>query len=186
MPANKFYLLLFFLLARSTVFADIALQKPEKLQPTKYYFANVDSFQAYRFFVKKSVNFKTYRIKQDAAFLLQPKSKTGDERLEVWAERKSDQTKSNSFILTTVEPAAIYGGDIAYIAITFSIDKNNKLSYKRTVMKPDCYGKKEWVPILVFNFPENQKPLLLTSILSMLVLMSLFFISRMKKGNAYI
>ncbi len=186
MTANKLYFLLFFVLTKSAVFADIALQKPEKLQPTKYYFANVDSFPAYRFFVKKSVNFKTYRIKQDAAFLLQPKSKTGDERLEVWAERKSDQTKSSSFILTTVQPAAIYGGDIAYIAITFSIDKNNKLTYKRTVMKPDCYRKKEWVLVLFFDFPDNQKPLLLISILSLLVMMSLFFIFRMKNGNAYI
>ncbi len=88
MQINKLSVLVVFLLLRTFASADIALPKQKNQLDTKYYFANVDSFATHTFYVKKSANDKTYKIKQDAAFLLKVNGAKGDERLEVWAVNK--------------------------------------------------------------------------------------------------
>lgn len=141
MHTIKFILVAIFALTFSTTQADIALPKSDKLN-TKYYFANVDSFSNYTFFVRKTFNNKTYKLKQDAAFLLQAKDGTAQE-LEVWAVNNESKKESNSFKLNLAKPTQQIVGNVAYIAIQFSFDKSGKLTHKQTVMKPDCYNPKK-------------------------------------------
>lgn len=190
MQINKLSILLLFLLARLTVSADIAIQKPQKpqnLQDTKYYFANVDSFATHTFYVKKSVNNKTYKLKQDAAFLIKVNGAAENEELEVWAVNKSNQQKTNSFILTAVKPTEPVRSSTNYIAITFYFDKAGKLNHKQTVLKPDCYSKKQFIPLLSFKNPTSGfGALSFLSFFSFLVLLSTFLIGKMKQRNIYV
>lgn len=187
MQINKLSIVLLLLLVRFSASADIAIQKPKNQLDTKYYFANIDSFATHAFYVKKSANDKTYKLKQDAAFLLKVNGAKGDERLEVWAVNKSNQQKSNSFILTTVKPTEPISSSTNYIAITFYFDKAGKLNYKQTVLKPDCYSKKQFIPLLSLNKPiSGFNSLSLLSIFSFLVLLSAFLIAKMKQRNLYV
>ena len=102
MHTIKFILVAIFALTFSATQADIALPKSDKLN-TKYYFANVDSFSNYTFFVRKTFNNKTYKLKQDAAFLLQAKDGT-EQELEVWAVNNESKKESNSFKLNLAKP----------------------------------------------------------------------------------
>lgn len=173
MKKNNLIILFSLLLFKLSAVADIALPKIENLQETKYYFANVDSFANYTFYVKKNANDKTYRIKQSSAFLLKDNSKIGEEQIEVWAVRNSDKQKSNTFVLKRVKPAIEHGGTTAHIAIMLSFDIKNNLNYKQVVMKPECYKRNYIVPIIPFTFTPTNSLLLLVSIISMLILFSL-------------
>ena len=187
MQINKLSVLVVFLLFRLFASADIALPKQKNQLDTKYYFANVDSFATHTFYVKKSANDKTYKLKQDAAFLLKVNGAKGDERLEVWAVNKSNQQKSNSFILITVKPTEPISSSTNYIAITFSFDKAGKLNYKQTVLKPDCYSKKQFIPVFSLKHPTSGfNSLSLLSIFSFLVLLSAFLFAKMKQRNVYV
>lgn len=46
------------------------------------------SFYRINFFVKKITNNKTYKLKQDAAFLGKPAERNANNNLEVWAVNK--------------------------------------------------------------------------------------------------
>ena len=188
MRLNKLAVLFLFLCIRLISSADIALPKKNQIpQDTKYYFANVDSFRTHTFYVKKSANNKTYKIKQNAAFLLKVNGSTEEEKLEVWSVNKKDQQKSNSFLLTTVKPTEPISSSTNYIAITFYFDKNHKLNYKQTVLKPDCYRKKEFIPLFSFNITDdNTNKLFLISLFSTLLLLSVFINTRMKQRTGYV
>lgn len=188
MQINKLSVLAVLLLIKLTSFADIALPKHDKLQEAKYYFANVDSFRTYTFYVKKSSNQKTYKIKQDAAFLIKPESSKGDERLEVWAVKTDDGSKTNSFTLTTVKQDDIYLGNTAYIAILFSFDKKGNLTYKKTVLKPDCYNnKKSGLPFLSFHIPgsNHNTGFAYLSLISVLFMLTVVIYKKKSVRNAY-
>ena len=187
MQINKLSVLVILLLSRLFASADIAIQKPKNQLDTKYYFANVDSFATHTFYVKKSANNKTYKLKQDAAFLIKVDGAAGNEELEVWAVNKNNQQKSNSFILTTVKPTEPISSSTNYIAITFYFDKAGKLNHKQTVLKPDCYSKKQFVPLLSFKHPMSGfNSLSLLSMFSFLVLLSAFIIGKIKQRNVYV
>ena len=187
MKLNKLTFLFLFLFIKLTSSADIALPKIKNLHDTKYYFANVDSFATHTFYVKKSANNKTYKIKQDAAFLLKVNGSTGEEKLEVWSVEKKSKEKSNSFTLTTQKPKEPVSSSTNYIAITFYFDKSNKLNYKQTILKPDCYNKKQFIPFLSFNNTyDSFKKLMFISLFSMLVLLSVFISTKMKQRTVYV
>jgi hypothetical protein len=187
MKLNKISVLFLFLCFRIIVLADIALPKNQNHYDTKYYFANVDSFATRTFYVKKTANDKTYKIKQDAAFLLKVNGSTGEEKLEVWAVDKKSKEKSNSFTLTTQKPKEPVSSSTNYIAITFYFDKNNKLNYKQTVLKPDCYRKKQFIPILSLKSKDNGTfQQIFISILSALVLLSVFISIKIKQRTVYV
>lgn len=179
MHKNKLSILILFFLIKCTAFADISLPDYKDQLYTKYYFANVDSFSTYSFFVKKIKNNKTYKIKQDAAFLL-----TNDEndKIEVWAEEKSSKQKTNLFSLASTKLNAPIEKNTAYIAITFYFDKNKKLNYKQTVLKPDCYKRKQFVPIFSStNNPINNNSLFVVALVSFAILTLLFLLKNKTK-----
>ncbi len=191
MRLNKLFILFFLLLARLSMFADIPLQKQGRVKPeppvvTKYYFANVDSFANYNFSVKKAAKGKVYKIKQDAAFVVNPN--VANNTLEVWAESKADHKKTNSFTLKETSLAApIMNDNTVYVAISFYFDKNNKLNYKQTVLKPDCYSKKQMIPFLSFKKPsDNINQLLYITLFSFVVLLSVLTIGKIKQRIVYV
>ena len=74
-----------------------------------------------------------------------------------------------------------------YIAITFYFDKSNKLNYKQTILKPDCYNKKQFIPFLSFNNTDDSfKKLMFISLFSILVLLSVFISTKMKQRTVYV
>jgi len=181
MKLSKLYFL-FLLFIAHTAFADIAIPKNLTLPNTKYYFANVDSFSSYKFFVKKITNNKTYKLKQDAAFLVKPAEGNANNNLEVWAVNKNNNQKTNVLVLEGLKTTDAFESNTAHVAILFSFDKKSgKLTYTETIMKPDCYGKKKQsIPFFVtsdiFNKPENRLNLLISAF--SLILLLLFIKNR--------
>ena len=188
MQLNKLSILILFLLIKFSVNADIALPKmPVKPAPnTKYYFANVDSFSQYKFFVSNVNTNKTVKIKQSAAFVLN--SDTRDEnRLDVWAIDKKTNQKTNVFSLTPSKNQKPQEYNTVYIAISFFFDKAGKLNYKQTVLKTDCYSKKQSVPFFTFSKPTgNSNKLFIVTLISFLILISIFFNNKLKLRKMYV
>ena len=174
MKANKLFSLLILLFATHCMFADIAIPKtistPNNTTITKYYFANVDSFSNYKFFVKNLENDKTYKVKQNATYSIIPNEDKKNNKLEVWAINKSTNEMTNTFILSSTTSTESFEGNTAHIAITFSIDKKKKLGYKQTIMKPDCYSKrkKSLIPIFTFSKTTNSAQLVYISFFSLM------------------
>lgn len=180
----KLFITLICTLATTILFADIALPKADK-QDTKYYFANVDSFSNYTFYVKKSINNKTYRLKQDAAFLM--KVKDADHHLEVWAVNNADKKQTNSFELKLAKPSKQIIGNVAYIAIQFSFDKKGKLTYKETILKPDCYSNKKQAMFFITNNNSNTTTNLgLVSLSAILLLLSVWMFNNTPINKTYV
>lgn len=188
MKLHKLTLLSLFLLLRFCASADIALPKQVSLPDTKYYFANVDSFSQYKFYVKNLNTNKTFKIKQSQAFVLKPDTRS-ENHLDVWAVNKSTGQQTNVFSLKTAVNEKPQEFNTVYIAITFYFDKSGKLSYKQTIMKPDCYSKKQQVPFSTSfnNTPTvNLNSLVLIPVCSLLVLFSLSVIGKMKQRSLYV
>lgn len=182
MKLNKLYFLFLLFVARIS-FADIAIPKNLTLPNTKYYFANVDSFSTYKFFVKKMNNNKTYKIKQDATFLVKPAEGKANNNLEVWAVNKSNNQKTNVFVLEGLKTTDAFESNTAHVAIMFSFDKNNKLLYKEIIMKPDCYGnKKQLLPLFSIINSSNSAGNLSYVSLSAFLLMLLLLVVKNKKN----
>jgi hypothetical protein len=187
MNSKNSFLLFVLVCFKLTAIADIALPKKEILADTKYYFANVDSFSNCTFYIKKNTNNKTQRIKQSASFLLKENNETGDERLEVWAIRNDTKQKTNSFILQRVKPSLSHGGTTAHIAIQFYFDKKNNLNYKQTVMKPDCFKKKNTIPFFSrYDYFIHLFQFVCLSILSLAILVFIYRRRNANLQNAYV
>jgi len=186
----KFLLVAVFAINCSSAWADIALPKSDKLN-TKYYFANVDSFSNYTFFARKTVNNKTYKLKQDAAFLLQTKDGT-EQELEVWAVNNESKKESNSFKLNLAKYSQQIPGNVAYIAIQFSFDKTGKLTHKQTVMKPDCYSPKKRAALggisnnSTSHSTTNDHSMLLLTMVTGLAFSALLALHKLKMQKAYV
>jgi len=185
MKLNKLLVLAFLLGAGISVFADIALPKPTATSTiTKYYFANVDSFANYKFFVKKLSADKTYKLKQSASFLIDPNASVENNKLEVWAVNRSSNQMSNTFILEGINSKESFEDNTAHVAVVFTFDKKGKLTYKTTVMKPECFNKKkELIPFLSFDISNNKMDGLL--LISLLALFALFVMNIANLRKAY-
>lgn len=177
------------LFAKLTMFADIALPKTISSTTSKYYFANVDSFANYKFYVKNLETNKTYKVKQDASFSITPDEKKLNNKLEVWAVNKNTNEMTNTFILGSYTSKQSFEDNTAHIAITFYFDKKNKLNYKQTIMTPDCYSKKKKknaIPFFTINTPtKNTNLFAYISLFSLLSLLSIFSIKRLNLRKAY-
>jgi hypothetical protein len=188
MQLNRILIVVAFLFTSVFAFADIALPKTVKsVIVTKYYFANVDSFPDYRFYVKKLSSNKLYKIKQDASFFINPPVAENN-KLEVWAVSKKDNSKTNSFILESINSNESFELNTAHVAIVFYFDKKNKLTYKQTIMKPECFSKKkkEFIPLFSYHNPNiNTKQFGFISLYSFLSLISLFFLNKNYQRKAY-
>lgn len=176
------------LFVKLSMFADIALPKTLSTTITKYYFANADSFTNYKFFVKNLETSKTYKIKKDATFSIIPDKNKINNRLEVWAINKTTNEMTNTFILGSIASAQSFEENTAHIAITFYFDKKKNLSYKKTIMKPDCYSrkKKSAIPFFTINKPtENTNLLAYISLFSLLSLASMFAFKKFHLRKTY-
>lgn len=188
MQLNKFIIVGFLLFASVFVYADIAIPKSAKSSTvTKYYFANVDSFPDYRFYVKKISGNKLFKIKQDAVFLLNPALKENN-KLEVWGVSKKDNLKTNTFILESINSNESFEQNTAHVAIVFSFDKKNNLTYKQTIMKPECFSKKkeEYMALFSYRNPNiNSNYYRFISLYAFLGLISLFFLNKHYQRKMY-
>lgn len=191
MKANKLFFLLILLLATHCMFADIALPKvissPNTTTITKYYFGNVDSFSNYKFFIKNLESNKTFKVKQNATFSIIPDENKKNNKLEIWAINKNTNEMTNTFILSSIISKESFEGNTAHTAITFYFDKKNKLAYKQTIMKPDCYNKrkKNLIPVFTFNKTINTSQLIYISFFSLLSLFSILILQRLISRKVY-
>jgi hypothetical protein len=188
MQLNKILIVVVFLFTGVFAFADIALPKTVKsVIVTKYYFANVDSFPDYRFYVKKLSNNKLFKIKQDASFLLDAAAAENN-KLEVWAVSRKENLKTNTFFLELIRSDESFEQNTAHVAIEFYFDKKNKLNYKQTIMKPGCFSKKkkEYIPLITYHHTNiNTNHFGFIALFSFLSLISLFFINKNYQRKAY-
>lgn len=188
MKLNRLFILMLLMTAKFSTYADIALPKTLANNQTKYYFANVDSFPEYKFFVKKLINDKIYKVKQSGSFLLDAVGNSNN-KLEVWAVNTKDKSKTNSFILESIVSKEPLEENTAHVAITFTFDKKNKLGYKQTIMKPECFNKKKQkqiVPLFSFQKPTiNTNQLLYVAIFASLMLLSVFVVNKLNTKKTY-
>ena len=103
---------------------------PPQYHPvTKYYFGNIDSLSAYKFYIKNSETGKTYKIKQNAVFEVYPNEKDGpSNKLEVWAINKETKLQTNTISLYVKESFKPLEENTAHYAVTLSFDKNKVLT----------------------------------------------------------
>lgn len=183
MKSIKLILVSIFLLVFSATWADIALPKGSK-QDTKYYFANVDSFPGFSFQAIKKVENKKYRIKQNNYILL--KVKDGEQKLEIWAVNKKDNSKTNALELNLANTYLQEEDKVANIAILFKIEKDGILSYTSSIVTPQCYKKsKQFTPFINFNFNTSNR-LGLLAVYSFFILIIIWVINKTKLRKNYV
>lgn len=187
MQFNKILILLLVMLVGNALFATTP---PPQYHPvTKYYFGNIDSLSAYKFYIKNSATGKTYKIKQNAAFEVYPNEKDGVvNKLDVWAINKESKLQTNTISLYVKASAKPLEENTAHYAVTLSFDKNKVLTSDYMVLTPKCYSQKnkEFLPIISMNKPNNNNLFALFSFSALLLLTVAYFTNRQQQNRQYV
>ena len=190
MQLSKYGIVFFIFLVGNKLFANMA---PLRFEPvTNYYFANVDSFPDYKFYLKNSSTAKEYKLKQDAVFVIYPSENSKQKnKLDVWAINKKTNKKTNEFSLYIKETYKPLLDNTAHVAISFYFDKKKELSYTTEWLTPDCYSKnkksKEIVPLIYLNQPTSgNNVLVVVSFFALLSLTLIYFTGKFYQRKIYV
>lgn len=187
MQFNKILLLLLVFFIGNNLFAN--MPPPQYHPVTKYYFGNIDSLSAYKFYIKNSETGKTYKIKQNAVFEVYPNEKDGpSNKLEVWAINKETKLQTNTISLYVKESFKPLEENTAHYAVTLSFDKNKVLTSDFSMLTPKCYSKndKEFMPVISFNKPNNNNLFPILSFAAILLLTILYFTTKRQQRKVYV